>query len=163
MPADFDPQKALARLFTHQGKFIVVGGVAAIFYGSPVMTLDLDVVYSTEPDNLERLMGALQSLHAIYRDPAGRSIPPDAGKLATMKIHLLKTDYGSLDLLKTIGPDLAYEDLIEKATRFEVEGFEVPVVDLEHLIAAKELAGRPKDRIGVLYLRELLDRRDARR
>lgn len=151
----------LLELFDLEAKFVVVGGVAAILHGSPLMTGDLDVVYSTEPQNLERLVAALQEMNAIYRDPAGRVIPPDIPKLESMKIHLLKTDYGSLDLLKTIGPDLAYEDLLEKTVAYEVEGVEVQVVSIEELIEAKELAGRPKDRIGVLYLRELLERRDG--
>ncbi|MCB1033109.1 MAG: hypothetical protein KDD47_04665 [Acidobacteria bacterium] len=161
MPADFDPARLLAHLVEHELRFIVVGGVAAILHGSPLMTEDLDVVYSTQPENLERLSHALSELKAIYRDPAGRRIQPDLDRLVSIKTHLLKTEFGSLDLLKTIGPDLGYHELLEKSAPVEVEGVQVHVVDLEQLIEAKELAGRPKDRIGVLYLRELLDRRSG--
>ena len=35
--------------------FIIVGGVAAVLEGAPVSTFDLDIVYSTADDNVERL------------------------------------------------------------------------------------------------------------
>ncbi len=76
-----------------------------------------------------------------------------------MTIHLLKTDLGSLDLLKSIGADLGYGDLIEKTAHFEVGGLQVPVLDLETIIETKEYADRPKDRSALPFLRELLDRR----
>jgi hypothetical protein len=37
--------------------FVIVGGVAAALHGSSSATFDLDLCYSREPANLERLAG----------------------------------------------------------------------------------------------------------
>ncbi len=36
-------------LVRHEVDFIVVGGVAAVFEGAPIVTLDLDIVYDPSP------------------------------------------------------------------------------------------------------------------
>jgi hypothetical protein len=99
-----DILRALAR---HDVDFVVVGGVAAILEGAPISTFDVDVVYHRTEGNNARLAAALVELNAIYKDPAGRRIVPDTEKLATFKLHLLRTDLGPLDVLIRVGKDLA--------------------------------------------------------
>ena len=38
-------------LIRHRVDFIVVGGVAAVFEGAPIVTLGLDIVYDPAPEN----------------------------------------------------------------------------------------------------------------
>jgi hypothetical protein len=71
-------------LLRHGVDFLVVGGVAAQLEGAPILTLDLDVLFDSTPENRDRLLGALQELKARYRDPGGRHIEPDAKKLAAV-------------------------------------------------------------------------------
>ena len=52
---------------------VLVGGFAAILEGAPVPTLDLDVVVQPTPEDRERLLDALEELHARYLDPLRRS------------------------------------------------------------------------------------------
>src|SRR5436305_12203225 len=40
-------------------------------------------------------------------DPAGRQIEPNASRLASMRVHLLNTNCGRVDVLRTVGKDLA--------------------------------------------------------
>jgi hypothetical protein len=93
----------LRALLRHGVDFFVVGGVAAQLEGAPILTFDLDVLYDKTPENLARLLAALRELKARYRDPAGRHIEPDAEKLATLRLHLLLTELGALDVLGSIG------------------------------------------------------------
>jgi len=60
-------------LSRHRVELILVGGVAAILEGAPVSTLDLDVVVQPTPEDRERLLDALEELHARYLDPLRRS------------------------------------------------------------------------------------------
>jgi hypothetical protein len=147
--------EVLRVLTLHEVEFIVVGGIAAILQGSPLSTEDLDIVYQSSEDNNLRLEKALWELKAIYFDPAGRHIEPDAGRLATAKMHLLKTSCGRVDVLRTIGNDLSYEDLLGRCRVFEVAEFRVRVLDLPTIIETKEHAGRPKDRHQLMFLRQL--------
>lgn len=69
----------------------------------PISTFDLDIVYRRTDDNNTRLAAALQRLNALYKDPAGRRIVPNAEKLATINFHLLRTDLGNVDVLVRVG------------------------------------------------------------
>ncbi|MEM1177082.1 MAG: hypothetical protein AAGM22_01960 [Acidobacteriota bacterium] len=148
-------ESAFATLVRHRVDFVVVGGVAGVLYGAPFTTQDLDLVYSRAPENVARLARAMAELEARYVDPAGRHIVPDEAKLAALRVHLLETTCGRLDLLTTIPPNLPYERLIAEATSLTLGEIDISVVNLGVLIESKEKLGRPKDRYQVLYLREI--------
>lgn len=154
--AEFNPAEILRTLLRHQAKFVVVGGIAGGLAGSPLITRDLDLVYLNEEENNQRLAGALQELEALYKDPAGRTIKPDASRLGMYRVNLLKTRLGDLDLLREIGNQLDYEALLERSLEYDLEGASIRAIDLETLIEAKEVANRPKDHYALPFLRELL-------
>ena len=152
----------LAVLTRHRVELIIVGGVAALLEGAPILTLDLDVVPRQTEDNLDRLLEALQELQARYRDPAGRLIRPDADRLRTNRIHLLATDLGALDILKDLGEGFSYEDLQERTHEYELAGLRVRALDLRTLIEVKERVNRDKDRAVLPTLRRTLEEKEAR-
>jgi len=156
MPVESDFLQILALLHRHGIDFVIVGGISAILHGSPVMTEDLDLVYSTEPENVARLTRALREIGARYRDPAGRIIEPDEAKLASIRINLLDTRLGKLDLLQKIGDGATFSDLLPRCETFEIADLRLPVIPLEVLIESKEIANRPKDRQALPFLRQLL-------
>ncbi len=149
-------EEILNILNRHEVELIVVGGVAAILQGSPLITEDIDVVYLSSEQNHQRLIDALRELKAHYNDPAGRYIEPNASRLATMRMHLLKTRCGRLDVLRSIGENLTYEDLLPRSHECVVAGLRVRALNLEAIIETKEHAGRPKDQHALLFLRQLL-------
>ena len=154
------PNKFLQQLqvlIRHEVDFIVVGGVAAVFEGAPIITLDLDIVYNRSPENNPRLAAALRELNATYKDLAGRRTVPDLLKLETIERHLLLTDLGGLDVLLSIGEDLAYQDLVGRSSEYEVSGLRLRVLDLETVIESKEFADRDKDRAVLPILRRTLE------
>lgn len=135
----------------------MVGGVAAILEGAPITTLDLDVVYDRRPANLERLITALKSISARYRDPAGRHFEPTIERLKTLRLSLLHTELGPLDLLSTIGENDSYDVLLSAAKTREVGDLRVRVLGLAEVIKAKEYADRDKDRATLPVLRRTLE------
>lgn len=143
-------------LLRHGVDFFVVGGVAAQLEGAPILTLDLDVLYDKAPENLERLLAALQELKARYRDPAGRHIEPDLEKLATMRTNLLHTELGALDVLSAIGHGLTFQDLAGRTIVYELGEMRVLVLELAGVIESKEQANREKDRAVLPVLRQTL-------
>ena len=133
-------------LVRHRVDFIVVGGIAAVFEGAPIVTLDLDVVYERSLDNRTRLAVALSEIDARYDDPAGRKLVPDVDKLDTIRNHLLLTDLGGLDVFSTIGDGLTYEDLLSRSSEYEVRGMRLRVLGLAAIVETKQFADRDKDR-----------------
>jgi hypothetical protein len=43
----------------HEVKYVVIGGIAAVLYGVPRATFDLDILIEATPENARRLLDAL--------------------------------------------------------------------------------------------------------
>ena len=69
-----DFEGLLAALARGGVEFILIGGVAARAHGSARLTQDLDVVYSRDPANVDRLVEALAP-HAPYLRGAPPGLP----------------------------------------------------------------------------------------
>lgn len=55
-------------LVKNEIRFIVVGGAAAVAHGSSRLTNDMDIVYDRSPENIQRIVSALQPYHPYLRD-----------------------------------------------------------------------------------------------
>lgn len=144
-------------------RFVVIGGLAAQVHGSPSLTLDVDVCFALDRDNLERLAGALADIAAVRRGlPVGVTAPIDMRALRAGDVFTLRTRFGDLDLLARPDPFFDHAALVEHAILAEILGVRVRVASLDDLMAMKRAAGRPKDRIELEILgalREQIDRR----
>jgi hypothetical protein len=132
--------------------------VAAVVQGAPIMTFDVDVLYSTEADNLVRLLAAVDALDGFYRLQPERRLKPQISHLASAGHQLLMTRFGPLDLLGHVGSARTYQGMLPHTAQINVgEGATVRVLDLETLIAVKEEIGGEKDRAVLPILRRTLE------
>jgi len=147
----------LRRLAANKVEFIVVGMMAGVLRGAPVLTVDLDVVHRRSPENVSRLLRVLEGLDAVYRhDP--RRLRPAESHLMSPGHSLLVTTHGDLDCLGTVGQGQGYEERLDRAPTMDLgEGLAVRVIDLPTLIRLKEEAGRPKDVAALPVLRATLE------
>jgi len=146
----------LRTLSEYKVDFIVVGGVCAVLHGAPMTTFDLDVVHSRSADNLERLLSALHTLDAYYRDRPGQRLQPKLSHLASPGHQLFLTRFGPLDILGTIGNRLSYSDLITGTVQLQLDDLELRMLTLESLIDTKRAAGRDKDKAVLALLNQTL-------
>jgi hypothetical protein len=143
---------------------VIIGGIAAGLWGSPTITQDLDICYSREPSNLEKLAAALKELNARLRGVRAQvTFKLDARTLAAGDHFTFATDAGDLDCLGTPTGTSGYEGLKKGAEQMDVDGLKVWVVSLDELIAMKRAAGRAKDRIEVEILAAVREERRRRR
>jgi len=157
--AEFDPARILAVLERHGADVIVIGGLAAWMHGAPVVTTDVDVVFSRDPDNIRRLVEALREIQAIYRDPGGRRIEPSESDLAATTgggHHLLTTAAGDLDVLRDAA-GFGYHELLPRAVVLDLGGTKARFASLASVIELKTRAGRPKDLAALPVLRAALE------
>jgi hypothetical protein len=126
--------------------FVVVGGLAGMAHGSRYPTDDTDVAYERGAQNLERLAGSLTELHATLRG-ASPDVPfvLDAVSLANGANFTFDTEFGPFDLLGDAAGAPRYDELRRDGVDASLFGVRVRVASLDHLIAMKEAAGRPKD------------------
>jgi hypothetical protein len=144
-------------LAEHRVEFIVVGGVAAIVEGAPITTLDLGIVCERGEENLRRLVVALNSINARYRDPAGRHIVADLQRVSSARTNLLLTDLGPLDVLAEIGDCETYESLLPHTRSRRIEGRNIRILGLAKVIETKSFANSEKDRAVLPLLRKTLE------
>jgi hypothetical protein len=162
--APLDPPAIFAVLAAHGVDYVVIGGLASVMHGSPVVTNDVDVMPADTRDNLARLAGALLELDARVRspdDPDGVAFDPHPDLLASMKMLNLQTRHGNLDVVFAPAGVSDYQRLAERATRYDIDGVMVAVAELDDIIASKRAADRPRDR-AVLPILEAL-RQERRR
>jgi hypothetical protein len=149
----------LRTLDRHGVKHVVVGGVAAILEGAPITTLDLDVVYRNDPDNVRRLATALSELEAVYRDPAGRRIEPTLERLQRNRVKLMESRLGMLDAMQEVGAGWTHAEVLARSCPMRVDDLEIRVLELAAVIETKEAADRDKDRAMLPVLRQTLEQR----
>ena len=154
--------EALLRILCEAGvDFIVIGGTAAVLHGAPTTTLDLDIVHSLKPANLDRLERLLAELEATGRDPAGRELSPGRGHLEAGGQLRLLTRLGPLDLLGRLADGRGYDELADHTVLMEDDDLRVRVLDLETLIEIKRHVGRARDRLQLSLLLALQEERDG--
>ncbi len=165
---DFQLSRLLHRLVSAGVDFVVIGGVAVIVQGSPRFTRDLDISYSTDEENLDRLSGVLVQLGARLRG-LEEDIPftPDRRTLRHVQMLTLTTTAGDIDLLSDPPGSPGYASLKRKASRIDLDGDTVLIASIEDLIAMKDAVRRPQDLVDLESLRAAgrrarADRRRAR-
>ena len=140
-------------------EFVVVGGVAAVAQGAPITTLDVDIVHRRTPENVARLITALEQMGAHARQRPG--LVPGADALGGPGHQLLDTKLGPLDVLGEIEGGRGYDELCKTTIVTVVRGREVQLLSLEALLASKRRSSREKDRLIVPLLEAAIRERDA--
>lgn len=160
-----DFEGLIRRLRDADVRYVLVGGFAATVLGSPRITVDLDVVYGRDAENLDRLARALAPLSPYLRGaPPDLPFRLDVPTLTRGLNFTLTTAMGDLDLLGEVPGGGTYEQLLPNTRRIRIGDTEIDVVTLPQLIRLKRAAGRPKDLEALAELEILLEerRRDTR-
>ena len=121
----------------HEVRYVVVGGIAAILYGVPRATMDLDILVEATPDNARRL------LEALLEAGLGTASLTTADELLRNEITVFK-DRVRIDALTSI-PGLTFERAWEGRRVVSYEGQEFFMVSKSDLIASKRAIGRDID------------------
>lgn len=156
---EFDPGALLGVLVSHDVRFVLIGGLAALAHGSPFPTEDVDITPDADPGNLSRLSSALTELDAKIRGESleeGLPFGHDAASLAGATTLNLTTKFGDLDLTLTPSGTRGYRDLVTDARDTEAFGIVVTIASLADVVRSKQAANRPKDQRVLPALRDIL-------
>ena len=155
-----DYRAILESLDRHDIDFVVVGAIAMVLHGSARLTRDLDLCYSREHANLERLATALKPFTPSLRDaPAELPFTLDAATLRCGLNFTLRSSAGDIDLLGELAGIGGYAAVQRLSVVMKVYDREIRVLDLDGLERAKRAAGRLKDLTDLAEIREIRRRR----
>jgi len=118
-------------------KYLVIGGIAAVLYGVPRATFDLDVLIEPTKDNVERL------LSAMIEAGLGTASLTNAEDVLSKEITIF-TDRIRLDV-QTSTPGISFEQAWQRRVTMNYRGQTLEVISVGDLIASKTAAGRDVD------------------
>ena len=121
----------------HKVRYIVIGGIAAVLYGVPRATFDLDILIDANPDNARNL------LEAFLEAKLGTAALTTAAELISQEITIFK-DRVRIDV-QTSTPGLKFEEAWKRRETMEYQKQKFFVASRKDLIASKRAAGRPID------------------
>jgi hypothetical protein len=149
-PQPPDLRALLAPLIRHGVDFVLIGGMAGISHGSSYPSYDLDVAYARDPSNIARLVDALGEIGVRLRGaPADPPFLLDAKTIENGSNFTFATSHGDFDILGHADGMPAYKELRDAAPLREILGLDIRVASIDHLIAMKRAANRPKDKLMV--------------
>ena len=147
--AEPDPLLRVCSLLNaHSARYLVIGGHACILHGLVRTTEDVDILVEDSEENLEKVIAALSEME----DGAAKELTPrDLSENVVVKI----ADEVEVDVSRSAWR-ISFNDAIGSALHVEIDGIDVPYVDLKTLIATKETP-RERDRADIVGLKRLLE------
>ena len=159
---DVNFEAIIRRLINLQVDFVLIGGLASIMHGAPVVTNDVDVCLRFSRDNLDRLVKAIGDLHPRHRLAAQR-LPLEINdeNWNIFKNIYVETDLGILDCLGEVAGIGGIDQAVAVSEETTMSFGTFRILNLDGLIRAKEAAGREHDLKTVGYLRAIKAKRQA--
>ena len=133
-------------------RYVVIGGIAAVLYGVPRATFDLDILIEATPENAQRLIDALMDAGM------GTAALTNSDEIMANEITIFK-DRVRIDV-QLLTPGLQFEKAWSRKQTMQYQGQNFYVVSIEDLIRSKRAAGRDVD-LEDIRLLELSDDDDA--
>ena len=136
--------RVLKALAGHRIRFMIVGLSAAALQHAPVVTEDVDLWVEDLSD--PKFQAALQSVGAAYVPPFGLHNPP----------MLAGCGSEPFDLVLRMSGLRSFADEYKGAKTIKLAGWPFKVLPLDRIIASKQAANRPKDKLVVPVLLDTL-------
>lgn len=156
--------RVLAGLNSADVRFVIVGGLAVIAHGHLRATGDADIVIDLAVGPATRAMETLRDLGLEPRAPVDpvrfadaatrRSWVEEKGMLV-FSFTDPADPFFELDVF--IESPLPFDELVAQSKSVTIAGEEARVASIDHLIAMKRRAGRPKDLDDIEELERLRD------
>lgn len=152
----------LAALNARGVPYVVVGGIAVVLHGHARLTVDLDLVVDLAADPAGKAIEILTSLGfrprlpvkaEDFADPRTRTEWVERRNLTVFSMHDPSSPLREVDLFAT--HPIPFDDLVAASTVVPIDGIDVRVASVDHLIALKQTAGRPQDLTDIEALRRL--------
>jgi hypothetical protein len=150
----------LERLNRERVEYVLIQGLAGVFHGVPLVTRDVDVCLPFTRDNLVRLGRALGGLNPVHREtPQQLPFSVAADFPRGLKNLYLRTDAGVLDCLGEVKGVGGYDEVYRRSVVVDLPIGPCRIPNLEALIEAKGALDRTQDKLALLHLRKIQERK----
>lgn len=140
-------EKLLESLARAEVKFIVVGGIAVALNGFVRTTDDVDILIERSPQNIQRLLAALDS----FGEGHARELSLEDFDESEGAIRVIE-DF-PLDIF-TVMRGQSYPDLVPYLRQTKINDAQIDFLNADGLIRLKADSAREKDQIDIAALRK---------
>jgi hypothetical protein len=148
-----DYSDMLHALQEEQVEYMLVGGYAFAAHGHPRFTMDIDFWVLASAENAKAIIRALKRFGVPLRDVSEADFATEGN------VFQIGVAPHRIDILTKID-GVSFADARPRAILVDWEGFTLPVISIEDLLANKRASGRPKDLADVALLERLLNNTD---
>jgi nucleotidyltransferase DUF2204 len=143
-------KKVIIQLLDSKAIFLLIGGYAVNYHGYARYTGDID--FWIQPDNENKLL----LLDAFTRLGRNADDINEISKLDFTKeqVFFMGEPPLRIDFLTKVNI-VNFEEAWKKKQFWQLENFQIPVVDYEHLILTKFTTGRTKDKLDLEELQKI--------
>jgi len=135
LPKDF---KEFVGLLNKNGvRYIVIGGYAVVYHGYVRSTNDIDIWIDIHPDNLKKLIGALDEFGFSSLNIKESDFLPN-------QIIQLGYPPNRIDLITTPA-GIDFDTCYESKEEVLIDDISINIIDLKNLIKGKKASNRIKD------------------
>lgn len=142
----------LEGLYEKKARYLIVGGLSVNLYGVPRLTQDIDIIISTDRENILKIITVLKNHGYVPRLPVN---PEDLADSDTVKDWVENRNlkafsfYHKKDLYKVVDivlvHPLDFEESFKNKTVKKVENVEIYLASIDDIIKTKEFSGRAQD------------------
>lgn len=137
-------------------KYIMIGGYAVNMHGYQRYTGDLDIWIEDTAENRANLrkaftdygMGDFPMLATLEFVPGWTNFTLNNGLVLDIMVGVKGLE------------NISFDQCLELATIADIDGVIIPFLHINHLIASKKAANRPKDQVDVVYLEKIKEIRE---
>ncbi|MDW7693929.1 nucleotidyl transferase AbiEii/AbiGii toxin family protein [Flammeovirgaceae bacterium SG7u.111] len=149
-------------LQTHGVKYVVTGGVAVNIYGIQRMTVDLDLVVDLNAENLKQfrkvvdqigLQTSLPIRLEAFADNSFRRIMIHQKNMIAYSFFNTGPKLFVVDVI--IDMPIPFDEIWKQRETRHVEGIDIEIISIEHLIALKKESDREVDQSDIAALSKL--------
>ena len=137
-----DFKELLALLEENGVEYMIVGGYAVAFHGFPRFTKDIDIFFNAYPDNIEKVVKALEGF-GFSRKELDKALFSASGNIVTFGVAPVRVDF--LNQIDGVEFTEAKKNLI----RGKYGNIEVSFIGKSDLIKNKKSTSRSKDKADV--------------
>jgi len=151
-------QKFIEKLLKRQIEFVLVGGLAVVYYGYMRTTGDMDILLKTTDENKKKLLELFEE-EKIFSEDLVFLKSMDFKKPLVFHIG---EEPEKIDFLTQIS-GVSYDEIDLLKNFVEMDELRIPIIHINHLILSKIATNRAKDRADVEELQRIVGKNNEKK
>jgi predicted nucleotidyltransferase len=155
-----DIQDFIRLLAKYEVRYVIIGGVAVIYYGSARLTGDIDFLYESSANNAKKLFSAL---YEFWRGsiPGLKKEEELIGKNIVVQFGVIPNRIDLLTSIEAVEFKDAWKNRLEEKITIDNKEYPIYFISLEQLIKNKESVNRDKDKQDLKFLDKVRNRKNG--